>query len=82
MNLGYLKKLRQEKGVSLQAMAEAVGLTTAGGYKRIEDGENRLTADRLPLIAKKLDVNPNELYQKIFFENELDERSSLKEETK
>lgn len=71
MNLLYLKQLRLSKKISQQEMAEAIGLTTAGGYHRIETGEVRLKAHHLPAIAEKLGVSVNELSSKIFLDNNL-----------
>lgn len=64
-----LRKLRISKNISLQDMAETLGLKTAGGYLRIETGENKLKAEHLPLIAKRFDMTLEELMSFLFAEN-------------
>lgn len=78
MNYHNLKLLRTSRGISLQEMADALGLKTAGGYLRIESGENKLKAEHLPTIAKKFGITIEELIKHLFFEVELDVCSSLK----
>lgn len=72
-----LKHLRITKEISLLEMAIALGFSTAGGYSRIETGENKLKAEHLPKIAKKFGMTLNQLILEIFFENKVDECSSL-----
>ncbi|MFP3390653.1 helix-turn-helix domain-containing protein [Brevibacillus sp. SIMBA_040] len=77
MNYKELKKLRMEKKYSLLEMAECIGLQTAGGYLRIENGENKLKAEHLPLLAKKFDMSLEELITRLFFEKKVDESSTF-----
>lgn len=68
MNYQKLKQLRIDKKISLQEMANTLGMKTAGGYKRIETGENKLKAEHLPLIANKLQIDVKELANLLFFD--------------
>ena len=72
MNLLALRKIRGEMNLSLQDMADALGLKTAGGYLRIENGENKLKAEHLPIIANKFDMSLDELATNLFFEQKVD----------
>lgn len=72
-----LKQLRTDKKLPLQEMANALGLETAGGYSRLESGENKLKAEHLPVLAEKLGMELNQLTKEIFFKNEIDESSIL-----
>jgi len=67
MNLLVLRKIRGEVNLSLQDMADALGLKTAGGYLRIENGENKLKAEHLPTIANKFDMSLDELTTHFFW---------------
>ncbi|QRG65284.1 helix-turn-helix domain-containing protein [Brevibacillus choshinensis] len=77
MNLAELKKLRIQKSIPLHEMAKALGLKTAGGYLRIENGENKLKAEHLPRLAIKFELSLDELMAHLFLEEELDECSSF-----
>lgn len=79
IDFGKLKTLRTQKKIPLQEMADALGFQTAGGYLRIESGENKLKAEHLPVLAEKFEMSLNQLIMEIFFENKLDE-SSIKNE--
>lgn len=56
-----LRELRQEKGLSLNAMAKAVGMTPPG-YLRLEDGTVGKGFEKLPIIAKKLGCSIDRLF--------------------
>lgn len=57
-----LKAIREEKGVSQEALAKAVGRRQAT-ISRLESGRTRqLDLDLLTAIARVLDVNPVELF--------------------
>lgn len=75
INYGKLKNLRTSKKISLQEMADALGLLTAGGYSRVESGENKLKAEHLPILAEKFGISMNHLTKEIFFESKVDECS-------
>jgi transcriptional regulator with XRE-family HTH domain len=76
VNYNALKQLRVKKKISLQEMADVLGLQTAGGYSRIESGENKLKAEHLPLIADRFGMDLNELMKVLFFDSKLDVCSS------
>lgn len=79
LNNHNLKGLRVSRKISLQEMAEALGFRTAGGYQRIEKGENKLKAEVLPIIANIFNLELAQLVEEIFFDKQLDETSSLVE---
>lgn len=55
-----LEKIRLEKGLSQQKLAELVG-TSGPQVNRLEKGERRLTVDWLMRFAEALDVSPSEI---------------------
>ncbi|MPY20255.1 helix-turn-helix domain-containing protein [Paenibacillus glucanolyticus] len=75
INYCKLKTLRTTKKISLQEMADALGLLTAGGYSRVESGENKLKAEHLPILAEKFGISMNRLTKEIFFDNKVEECS-------
>lgn len=77
MNYSALRSLRVERNLSLLEMAECIGLQTAGGYLRIETGENKLKAEHLPILAKKFNVSLEELIDRLFFEDKVDVSSTF-----
>ncbi len=81
INYEKLKQLRTRKKIPLQEMADALEFKTAGGYSRIESGENKLKAEHLPIIAEKFGISLNKLMKEIFFDNKVDE-CSIKVERK
>lgn len=54
--LENIAKLRKEKGLSYESMANELGLSIAA-YRKIELNQTNLTVDRLYQIAKALEVN-------------------------
>ena len=58
--LENIKRARQKRGVSHEAMAVNLGITQAA-YTKIERSETKLTVDRLLKIAEILDVKMEEL---------------------
>lgn len=71
-----LRQLRLDRNFSLQDIAAALGMKTAGGYKRIETGENKLKVEHLPILAEKFQMDIKELTEYIFFEGELEQTSN------
>lgn len=53
-------EFRKEKGISLEAMAENMGISTAA-YHKIERQETKFTLDRLYEISKIIDVSVAEI---------------------
>lgn len=76
MNFPRLKQLRIERNISLQEIADALGMKTAGGYKRIETGENKLKVEHLPILAEKFQMDIKDLTEYLFFADELEQSSS------
>jgi len=76
MNLEALKQLRKSKKISLMDMADALGLQTAGGYSRLESGENKIKAEQLPAIAEKLEINLDSLTALLFYDQNIEQYSS------
>lgn len=60
--LGRIRKLRQEKGYSLQQVAELSG-TTKSQIDKLEKGERRLTLEWLERLAKAYDTDVASLIQ-------------------
>lgn len=78
MNYEKLKELRVSRKIPLQEMADAIGLKTAGGYLRIETGENKLDANHLPVIADKFGMTLKEFMEEIFFSHKVAKSSTLR----
>lgn len=68
---GILKRIRIEKGYTLEYMAERAGYADKSGYYHLENGNVKLTVDKAIKIAKILNVDPS-----IFFVNEVQETST------
>lgn len=60
-----VKRIRESKGVSKTHIANKLDISLQG-YRHIENGETRLSAERLKIIAKALGEEPN-----IFFEDKV-----------
>lgn len=58
-----LKKVREEKKLTLQQLAKITGIS-ASHLNYIERGERKATIDVLCQIAQRLDVDEKELYRK------------------
>lgn len=66
VNLQFIQKRRQELGLSLQEMAEHIGFKNASNYMKYERGEYAFKADHLPILAKHLQCE----LEDIFFEEQ------------
>ena len=53
-----IKRLREKRGLSSQALAKLIGVSTAH-VSRLESGQSLLTKNLLLSLAAKLDVNSN-----------------------
>lgn len=53
----YLRMVRKRRGLTMTALAERAGLTTAT-ISRIENGQRNASDDALAAIAAVLDVDP------------------------
>lgn len=67
VNLNKIKKLRKEKGISLEQMAHELGYESQNGYYYLEIGRSKISAEMLAQVAQILKVDINEL----FFEEKL-----------
>jgi transcriptional regulator with XRE-family HTH domain len=59
--LENIKRIRKEKGISIEEMAEGICMTRTA-YSKTEKGQTQLTVIRLEQIAKTLKVRVGELY--------------------
>lgn len=57
-----IKKLRELKGYSREYMADVLNITERS-YGKLENGESKLTLDRISQIAKELEIDPIKLIQ-------------------
>lgn len=51
-----IKKIREERGLTLQQMAEIVGYSSAKGYYEVETGKIKLRIEHLEKISKFFDI--------------------------
>lgn len=62
VDFGKIKSLREQKGLTLQAAADAAGLSNRQLWHQIESGgRTNLTIETLDKLALALDVDPCEL---------------------
>lgn len=62
INLQLIKQKRLEKKLTLQEMAEALGLGSKSDYYKRESGDTRFKSTELPLLATKLGVPINSFF--------------------
>lgn len=62
INLPFIKRKREEKGLSMQDMAERLGFKSAPAYFNYEKGERKFRADMLPVLARAFDCKIEDLY--------------------
>ena len=62
VNLQFIQKRRQELGLSLQEMAEHIGFKNASNYMKYERGEYAFKADHLPILAKHLQCELEDIF--------------------
>lgn len=65
LNLDFISRRREELGITLQEMAEALGFKNASTYLKYERGDYSFKGDHLPTVAQKLGCRLEEL----FFDN-------------
>ncbi len=63
----YIRRLRNEKGLNQTELAAKVGLDS-GGLSKIETGKKAFKEDKLPLFAKALGVQLEEIKTQFFSE--------------
>ncbi len=79
LNLGFIKKRRQELNLSLQEMAESLGFKNASTYMKYEEGSYAFKANHLPILANKLDGKIEDFFIENFAEIAKLERYAIKE---
>lgn len=62
LNLPYISSRRIELKISLQEMAESLGLKNASTYMKYEKGDYQFKANHLPIIALKLNCTIMDLF--------------------
>lgn len=67
-----VERIREAKGVTKTYLANAIGLSLQG-YRHIANGDTRLDAERLKIIAKVLDVDVA-----VFYDDQLTESVIMK----
>lgn len=60
-----LKNLRKLRGFSQAEMAHCLGYSTPAAYRKIETGEQKITAEQVVVLAKKLSVPSTYLFKKV-----------------
>lgn len=71
MNLKAITAIRKSKKITLQEMANALGLKDKSTYYRIETGEVKMKAEHLPVIANKLGLTVDEITRVLFLGQEV-----------
>lgn len=64
VNLKFLSERRKQMGFTLLDMAKTVSLKTGSNYYKYETGEYQLSANMLPLLAKKLECDIEKFFEK------------------
>jgi transcriptional regulator with XRE-family HTH domain len=62
LNLEYICKRRNELGLTLKEMAEALGFKNASTYLKYEKGDYFFRANHIPVLAHKLSCTLDTLY--------------------
>lgn len=55
-----LRKVREKAGYTQEKMSELMGISVSG-YKKLENGDNQLTTNRLMLLEQKLNISSDYL---------------------
>ena len=56
-----IRQLREQVGLTQAELAQKIGYQTKGTINKMENGNLKVTTDKLDSIAKALDTTPNEL---------------------
>lgn len=62
-NISFIKERRTALGISHQKMAELLGFKNASTYLKYENGEYRLKADMLPVLANILKCSVTNFFE-------------------
>lgn len=60
-----LKKIRLLEGYSQKEMAETLGYSTPSAYRKIEIGKQKITAEQVVKLARKLEIPSSFLLEKV-----------------
>lgn len=63
IDLKLIHKKRIERHISLDYMANLLGLSQRGSYLLKEQGKRKFTVDELPILSKALDIPIDKLYK-------------------
>lgn len=74
-NLLFIKERRKELGKTLQDMADSLYMKNASTYMKYENGEYSFRAFHLPILAKELNCNLSNFFEKNFAKTANEERS-------
>lgn len=66
INLIFIKDRRIALGITLQEMADILGLKNASTYLKYEKGEYLFKAIQLPALAQKLECNISNFFESNF----------------
>lgn len=62
INTDLIKQHRLERGLTLQQMADALGIDSKANYYKRENGDTNFKSEELPIISKTLGIK----FEKIF----------------
>ena len=63
IDLKLIRKKRIEHHISLDYMANLLGLSQRGSYLLKEQGKRKFTVDELPILSKTLNIPIDKLYK-------------------
>lgn len=78
MNLERLTKIREQRGLTQQEMAQKLKYKSKASYCLIEKGKARITIDLAVNIKKILNLDEDE-FRQIFFEEKVPETQTYKD---
>ncbi len=67
-NLEFIKARRKEMGMTLQEMAEALGMKNSSNYMKYENGDYAFRAAHLPVLAEKFKCEVENFFDPNFAE--------------
>lgn len=78
MSILQLKKIRIEKGISQEQLADLIGMTQSN-YSRRENGKKNITEQEWKKIAKALNINVEDIFRSdaVLLEVSLEERPAI-----
>ena len=73
-----LKKLREDKGITQDEMAELLGYRHKSGYSKLENGERKMSIEQAKLISDFFNMS----IEDIFFNNKVKHKEEKMNGTK